>query len=139
MSGIALLAYAFFVAAGIGGIAYLLHRTGHGRAAVLEEGEARRLLEERTGQPVTGPPFITETALLFALEGGVGVVRAQGRFPLVRIIGKEDVRDVQARAGGLRLRLSGFDDPALILRTQDPQALRDWLAAAGLAEDAGAR
>ena len=106
---------------------------------MLEEAEARRLLQERTGGPGAGPPFVTEAALLFALEDGIGVVRAQGRFPLVRVIGKDDVRDVQARAGRLTLRLRGFDDPRLVLRTDDPESLRDWLAAAGLAEEAGPR
>ena len=128
MSALLILAYLGGSLLGIGALAAALHRFGHSGGA-LDADEADRLARAAGGE---GAPLEVENARLYAAAGGVVVVRLAGRHPVAARLDAAAVRSVKATPDGLMLRTRAFDAPALSLRTDDPVAVRDWLAARGV-------
>ena len=122
------LAYLLASASGIGALAYALHRFGHAGGA-LDEAAARAVAAELGAR---GEPIRAENALLFDAEGGVVVVRQLGRHPVAARLTAADLRGAAVGEDRLALRTRAFDAPRVVLRTDDPEALRAWLAERGV-------
>lgn len=120
--------YFLFVVVAIGGIALLLNRLGQGQEAAYTEEEALRHLQTTEPGVVVREIRTAGHARLFALEGGrLAIVRPMGRFPLVKILAREDIEAMDAIPGGLRLRTTDFADPSVRLQAEDGTVLRDWI------------
>ena len=128
MSFVLLLAYLGGSLLGIGALAAALHRFGHSGGS-LDADEADRLARSAGGE---GAPLEIENARLYTAEDGAVVVRLAGRHPVAARLDAATIRSAKATPEGLMLRTRAFDAPALSLRTDDPVALRGWLAERGV-------
>ena len=122
------LAYLLGSASGIGALAYALHRFGHSGGA-LDEAAARAVAADLSAR---GEPVRAADALLFEAEGGVVIVRQLGRHPVAVRLAAADVRGAEVSEDRLTLRTRAFDAPSITLRTDEPEALRAWLAERGV-------
>ena len=113
---------------GIGILAWALTRLGH-IGGPLDDAQARALATERGGR---GEPLRLDHAWLFETETGILIVRAMGKRAVATTLNARDVQGAAARKDGLRLRLAHFDDPAVTLRTEDPERVLAWLAERGV-------
>ena len=120
--------YFLFVAAAIGGLALLLNRMGQGTPSVFTEAEARAAFLTALPDVTPGAGRVEVGGVLFALDGArFGLVRPMGRFPLVKILMKEEVASVEAEPKALRIRTRDFADPDFHFASDDPARLKAWV------------
>ncbi|MEM9839566.1 MAG: hypothetical protein AAF830_10500 [Pseudomonadota bacterium] len=123
-----LLVYLAFIALSLGGVWVLLDRLGLGEEAQPSELDAERTLYEHN-LPNGDGAISTDNARLYDLSGHVGVVRAHGHRLLTRIIRPQEVRSVERTKRGVAVRLRDFGEPAVLLITDEPDGVMDWLRA----------
>lgn len=116
MSPLVFALYLVFIAGGIGGVVFLVHRLGWGRPLAIDPTMAVAAFAAQYPTLVVGKTHALPAAVLIEVTGGLGLVRAFGRRVLVRYLTQADVRAVRRRGDTVTIFLRDFAEPALHLR-----------------------